>query len=226
VIRRHLTQNRTLRVLIAAALIVLVLVVVAALGGLVAASGHAPRAAATLHRARTHPLVRASNTRHESNSTDHVNFDNPMVDGKKLASVAHAAAALPFTPIAPPTAGAPLSIFVHGSDVPPSAQTLALVYQHPQFGRFMVIELPNVTNEQNLEAEVAQCASGCNETWSLINLHDGSKAVLIAGSAGVPYQTNAIIWLRGAVALNVVGPASTFTESDAEAVANLFEATA
>lgn len=158
--------------------------------------------------------------REESNSAEHVDFNEPLLAGRKFSSVADAAPALPFRPHAPAALGQPVGVWL-----PAQARQhlLALVYQHPTYGRFMAIEVPSVGTQQDLEGLVAQCAAAaCEERWSLVRLDDGSEAVLFEGSASIPYQTTGMIWSHDGLALNVLGPAATFSREAAFALANLF----
>jgi len=161
----------------------------------------------------------AATAAEESNSAEHVDFDQPLLAGRKLPSVAEAAANLPFRPVAPAAAGQPISVWI-----PAQARQhlLALVYQHPSYGRFMVIEVPNVGTQQDLEGLVAQCATGCEEAWSLVHLEDGSEAVLFEGSSTIPHETTGVIWIHNGLALNVLGPAASFSRDAALALANRF----
>ena len=155
----------------------------------------------------------------ESNSAEHVDFEQPLLSGRKLPSVADAAANLPFKPVAPASAGPPISVWI-----PAQARQhlLALVYQDPGYGRFMVIEVPNIGTQQDLEGLVAQCTTGCQEHWSLVHLDDGSEAVLFEGSPVIPYETTGVIWIQNGLAMNVLGPAASFSRDAALALANRF----
>jgi hypothetical protein len=155
----------------------------------------------------------------ESNSAEHVDFNEPLLAGRKLSSVADAAADVRFKPAAPAAVGQPVSIWV-----PAQARQhlLALVYQHPRYGRFMVVEVKNIGSQQDLEGLVNQCLAGCAEQWSLIRLDDGSEAVVFEGSPSIPFETTGVIWIHNGLALNVLGLAAGFGRDAAVRLANLF----
>src|SRR5438094_10347201 len=99
---------------------------------------------------------------------------------------------------------------------------LPLLYPVPSYGRFIVIEVPNDGTQQDLEGLGAQCATGCEEAWSLVHLEDGSEAVLFEGSSTIPHETTGVIWIHNGLALNVLGPAASFSRDAALALANRF----
>ena len=172
------------------------------------------------HRSFASPQKTAATAGEESNSAEHVDFEQPLLSGRKLPSVADAAANLPFKPVAPGAVGPPISVWI-----PAQARQhlLALVYQHPSYGRFMVIEVPNIGTQQDLEGLAAQCTTGCEEHWSLVHLDDGSEAVLFEGSPVIPYETTGVIWVQNGLAMNVLGPAASFSRDAALALANRFK---
>jgi hypothetical protein len=172
------------------------------------------------HRSFARSQKTAATAGEESNSAEHVDFEQPLLSGRKLPSVADAAANLPFKPVAPGAVGPPISVWI-----PAQARQhlLALVYQHPSYGRFMVIEVPNIGTQQDLEGLAAQCTTGCEEHWSLVHLDDGSEAVLFEGSPVIPYETTGVIWVQNGLAMNVLGPAASFSRDAALALANRFK---
>ena len=168
------------------------------------------------------PSVEAS----ESSNVEHVDFDQPFVNSKRLASVQQAQGEVVFRPVAPAAVGKPLSVFVNGDEADPSQQTLALIYQHPKFGRFMLVELPNFGTPDDLAAIVANCTADtpCESDWSLVQLNDGAQAALKVGSPSVPFETTGVIWMRGNVAFQLFGPVQSFRQEAALAIANIVEA--
>lgn len=163
----------------------------------------------------------------ESSSVEHVDFDKAFVNARKLGSVQEAQGTVAFKPVAPPAIGKPLSVFVNADETDPAQQTLALIFQHPKFGRFMLVELPNAGTPADLAAIVANCtpATPCDSEWSLVRLNDGADAALKVGSPTVPFETTGVIWMRGDVAFQLLGPATSFNEEAALAIANIVEAT-
>jgi len=129
---------------------------------------------------------------------------------------------LSFTPAYPGGVGAPSKIEVSDpSGLEPNQRALGLVYQDPSYGRFWVIEEVSETTESWLKG-LASCdhSSGCEGSWSLVTLKDGTTAVDFAGS------TNGVLWLYNGVRYDVFGPPATFSTDDALAVANATEAAA
>ncbi len=92
--------------------------------------------------------------------------------------------------------------------------TVAFVYQHPAYGRFLLIERTSSTTQADLEA-LAGCnhAAGCEGEWTLVKLKNGTNGLLITGG-----PTTGIMWLSNGVLLDVFGPIDTFTVPDAMAV--------
>jgi hypothetical protein len=162
----------------------------------------------------------------ESSNVEHVDFDRPFVNSKRLASVQQAQAEVVFRPVAPAAVGKPFSVFVNADEADPAQQTLALIYQHPKFGRFMLVELPNFGTPDDLAAIVDNCTSNtpCESEWSLVQLNDGARAALKVGSPTVPFETTGVIWMRGNVAFQLLGPVETFGREAALAIANVVEA--
>ena len=170
-------------------------------------------------RASAHSHRTGAPAAEESNSAEYVDFNEPLLAGRKLPSVADAAAEIRFRPVAPAAAGMPVSVWIPARA---TQHLLALVYQHPSYGRFMVIEVPNIGTQQDLEGLVAQCMAGCEEQWTVAQLEDGSEAIVFEGSPSVPHETTGVIWIHSGLALNVLGPAASFSRDAALALANLF----
>jgi hypothetical protein len=95
----------------------------------------------------------------------------------------------------------------------------ALIYDHPQYGRFHVIERASQTTQQELESLATTCdpAKGCEGEWTVVDLGDGVGALSIRG----PVATS-LTWLKGGVRFDVAGPSETFTQNAVVAVARSF----
>ncbi len=162
----------------------------------------------------------------ERNSAEYFNFETPIADGKELASLDAAKALLPFNPVTSDQISAPTSTFVR-ADAAPEQQILGLVYNDPKYGKFVMIELPNIGTKESLEKLVTQCDSPdatCEGKWSLTNLNDGTEVVEIVGSPDSEHETTSAVWMKGNIAFDLVGPASSFDSDTVLTVANLFEA--
>jgi hypothetical protein len=149
-------------------------------------------------------------------------LDKPLADGVRLAGVLEAAQQLPFAPVVPASIGRPLSVFVRGI-ADRSQRSLALVYQSPMYGRFLVLEEPTAFTQTELESLAAAChpETGCEGSWTMITLATGTRALQIASAV-----SNGVLWLRKEVQVDVYGPAATFTVADAQALANRFASAA
>jgi hypothetical protein len=149
-------------------------------------------------------------------------LDKPLADGVRVGAGLAATPQLPFAPVMPASIGRPLSVFVRGSE-DPSQRSLALVYQSPAYGRFVVLEESTALTEADLESLAATChpETGCEGSWTMITLATGTRALQIA--SGV---SNGVLWLHKDVQLDVYGPAATFTVADAQALANRFASAA
>ncbi len=164
----------------------------------------------------------------ERNSAEYFNFDTPIIDGVKVASVDAAKSVLPFDPVTPDQVGAPISIIVR-AEAAPAQQILGLVYKDPKYGQFVMIEQPNIGTKEELERLVKQCDDPnvtCEGKWSLTTLSDGSEAAEIVGSPDSEHETTSAIWMKGSIAFDLVGPASSFDSDSIIELANLFEAAA
>jgi hypothetical protein len=144
-----------------------------------------------------------------------VEWEHPFPDGVRRATASAASSELPFAPVAPPALGAPSAVYVHGEAPDRAHQALALVYDSPTYGHFLAIEEPNETTQAQLEALVSTChpKTGCEGTWKVVQLGDGTRALLISSSA-----SNGVLWLHGGARFDVYGPPSSFSVAAAEAV--------
>ncbi len=171
------------------------------------------------HESSTHARSESRVSRQAQSNGEAPDWDHPFVDGVSVPAITNAAGRVSFRPVAPPAAGQPLSIFVHGAISDQAEQALALVYRSPVYGRFLVLEVPTGLTEQGLEAIPSQCRpeTGCEGTWKVVTLVDGTRALLIAGPV-----SNGVLWLRRSVLFDVFGPTDTFSVSSATALASLF----
>jgi len=145
-------------------------------------------------------------------------WNNPFVDGVRLTGVAAAAAHLRFIPAAPASVGVPRDVFIHAGAPNRAAQALGLVYDGVPYGRFIVQEEPTRMTQEQLESLAKPCESaGCQGSWTVTTLGDGTRVLLIASSV-----SDGVLWLRDGVLFNVYGPSATFAVTDAEAVATAF----
>lgn len=146
-------------------------------------------------------------------------FTNVYLDAERLTDLGAAGARLVFTPVAPSAAGTPEAIIVHQAAPRRALQGLALTYDGPVRGRFVVREEPTQMTQQSLEGLPAQCAAAslCEGTWKVVTLADGTRALLVAG----PGSTG-IVWLRNNIRFYVLGPPDTFSIGSATAVADTF----
>jgi hypothetical protein len=148
-----------------------------------------------------------------------VDWDHPFIDGLEVPTLAEAARHVPFGPVMPPALAGLRSIVVHRAVWPIRERAVAFVYQTPSYGRLFAIESPPVMTEAELEAMAAGCLPqrGCEGSWTMINLTNTARALLIAGPV-----TTSILWVRNGILFNVYGPAETFAPTEAAAVAARF----
>jgi hypothetical protein len=156
--------------------------------------------------------------------TPNVRIGGPQIDwnqplgGAVVGSTALAAPYLSFSPVAPANLGTPIKIMVDSSSPDGSGLEISWVYQHPVYGRFFFMEGKSGFSQSSLEA-LAGCdpSSGCQGQWTLVRLASGVNGLLITGE-----PTTAIFWLWNGLTLETIGPYSSFSVADAEAVANDF----
>jgi hypothetical protein len=147
-------------------------------------------------------------------------WDNPLVNGVDVATRDEAAAELAFDPVVPkslPPSDRMLMTDPEAGGVSKEHLAFALIYNHPEYGRFQVIERVSQTSQEELESLATTCdpAKGCEGEWTLVDLRDGLRALSIRG----PVAT-AIIWLESGIRFDVAGPSETFTKEASIAVAN------
>jgi hypothetical protein len=94
----------------------------------------------------------------ERNSAEYFNFDTPIVDGVKVASVDAAKSVLPFDPVTPDQISAPVSTFVR-EEAAPAQQILGLVYEDPKYGQFVMIESQISARKRSWSASLSSATS-------------------------------------------------------------------
>lgn len=155
---------------------------------------------------------------------DNVNFDRPYSATQTLDSLSEAASLVSFTPVSPETLGHPLGIYTAADLNDRATKTIAIVFQHPVFGRFMINESPSAQS-QGVEAPVIQCneVPRCDADWHDSRLLDGTTGAMHVGDPRSSSATTGFMWLSGDVLFDLLGPASTFDEASALKVANVIE---
>lgn len=189
-------------------------------------SGSAATGGQPPSRPKTTTGVNVTPTRPDSNEVPKEMFDQPFVDGRLVGGVADANRELPFRTTAPTSLGAPAKIFLHGEYRP---QAVALVYDHPVYGRIVVtqepIDMPEELQRRALAEMAAACdpATGCVGSWTTEQLSNGNRALLISS----PPEVNAVVWIHaGGIRYQLMGPGTSLGASVALAVANVIEAAA
>jgi hypothetical protein len=152
-------------------------------------------------------------------SGPNADFDHPFADGTAVSDLSTAASRLSFKPVLPTSVGSPLRIEIH-ADATPAQQAVGLSF-NSKLGHFIVTENPSTMSQTELEALATSCdpAAGCEGTWKVISLDDGTHALAIDSSKSV-----GVMWLRNGVQYDVYGDPSTFTPSVAQTIANAFAA--
>ncbi len=144
-------------------------------------------------------------------------WDNVLVGGVEMSTVDEAEALLAFSPSVPSGIEPPAKVVVNGLAEEAPAATMAMRFETQQYGMFWLIEQVSQTDQKELETLAATCdpEQGCQGTWSLTELGDGTVALAIEGQ-----KTTSIIWLDGSVRLELVGPPESFGLSQAKSVAD------
>lgn len=148
-----------------------------------------------------------------------INWNNPLGVGVEVSSVQSVMGQLAFTPVQPPASlGDAVGVFVSPPEIDLQERAIGWVYQSSTYGRFFITEEISQTTQQELES-LAGCDpnTGCEGSWTVVTLQDGTRGLLIAGPA-----STGIVWLNGNLRFDVFGPPDTFTVSNATAVANTF----
>jgi hypothetical protein len=156
---------------------------------------------------------------------DHaVNWDDPIVLGVPMASTDALSESLSFQAVIPTPLGDPLSVMVNDpASFTRADRGFAVQYQTADKGRFWLMEEPSDMTQKDLEAIPAQCdpAQGCQGSWSLTTLNDGTVGLVIDGPASV-----GVVWLRDGIYIDVMGPSGSFTTDEAVKMANAVAAKA
>jgi len=163
----------------------------------------------------------ATPTRPESGGEGPIDWNRPFVDDEPVADVPAASARLRFTPAAPATLASPSSVVVHRSFRP---QAVGLIYDSPSYGHFYVIEEPSKMTVADLQRLVDRCSptTGCQGTWRMIALPDGTPALLVSPSD----EATTIGWIHHGIEYMISGPPQTLSGDQATALADLFEGSA
>lgn len=82
----------------------------------------------------------------------------------------------------------------------------------------MVEELSQTTQKELESLAGCDPSTGCQGSWSIVQLATGLNALLIQGEA-----STALIWLDNGMRFTVMGPPSTFTPASAEQIANTLQ---
>ena len=144
-----------------------------------------------------------------------INWDNPIA-GTSVTSSDEAAAHVSFAPLVPTALGPPIKVIVDNGLRSHAGMTIAWVYQHPSYGRFVVIEGKASWTQASLEAlVVCDPAKGCEGRRALVSMKTGANGLLVTGG-----PTTGIIWLWQGLTFDVYGPIDTFSVADAKAVAD------
>jgi hypothetical protein len=154
----------------------------------------------------------------ETDSGPAFDWDNIVQNGLMVDDLAEAKGYLSFEPISPRSLGSPLRILVSDpAQFELDARSVGMEYKDPTYGHFWIIEKTTQTTQKELEGLVDQCKSSpkCEGTWSVVEIRDGVRAVLIEG----PPSTH-LEWLESGVRVVVMGPPDEFTGDEAISVAN------
>lgn len=148
----------------------------------------------------------------------HISWEAPIVNGMEVTGTEKADRHLPFHTSAPKELGDPVRILVtRPVAARPEDRIVSLEYQHPDYGRFLVLQATSHTTEEELKGLPAQCRreTGCGAETSLETLDDGTFALLLEG----PTATS-MTFLHGTVRFDLIGSSDNFTAERAKAVAN------
>jgi hypothetical protein len=141
-----------------------------------------------------------------------IDWASPLESQIEVPSEQLAASLLTFQPIVPEALGSPTTIAINDpAEFPEGALGLGLEYFHPEFGHFWLMEEPTLMTQAELEG-LAGCdpSTGCEGTWEVVELSQGIRGLLIAGSGSV-----GVMWLRDGVRFDLMGPPDTLTIDEA-----------
>jgi hypothetical protein len=147
-------------------------------------------------------------------------WNHPFVNELTVANIDEAAELLRFPPIVPEGLGKPVRIVV---DERPTrlGKKIALIYDHPNHGRFHVIETTSSMTQADLESLAENCdpGSGCTAQMDTVSLAPGLVGVQIKGMVA-----NSVIWKVGHIRFDVIGPAETLDPGGSLDIARAFVA--
>lgn len=159
----------------------------------------------------------------EGHGPSAVDWDDPLVGGTAVTE-SEASNLLAFSPVIPADLGTPEAILVNQTqNLNPSFRVLALIYEHPDYGKFWILERVPQATQAVLEAHAGPCdpALGCEGSWTMTQLDLLTRALQIEGGP----LANALIWLKGGIQFDVLGPSDSFNASDAQEIAQSLLAT-
>ncbi|MGH7428461.1 MAG: hypothetical protein ACREJ4_08935 [Candidatus Methylomirabilaceae bacterium] len=150
-----------------------------------------------------HPPPAAAGPQHE--------WDNPIL-GIAMPNLAEASSKLAFNPLVPKALGNPTKILVQLGNLNLDRRPIAMIFDHPSYGRVIVKEgLPEGTPEQEM-AFLASVPKMGAECCAGIPGSGHSELVAIRGSiTALVTETDDrsiadITWVEGGLLLNVSGP--------------------
>lgn len=183
--------------------------------GIVWLSQAAPSNAAPALSSKSAPAGASTSSTTAAPANRNIDWDRPL-SGTNVDSSDQAGDYVSFTPLVPKGLGKPQRIMVDSASRDHAGRTVALVYQHPVYGRFFVIESKSSMTQASLEG-LAGCdhATGCVGEWTLVRLRNGANGLLITGG-----PTTGIIWLSQGFMIDIMGPIDTFSVADAIRLAN------
>ena len=171
-------------------------------------------ATATIASGRSAPKLVPVRTENGEQNGEKPNWDAPFVDSVSVPGLAVAASKVAFHPKAAAALGKASGTFVHGSVPDRARQAVAFVYDHKTYGRYIVVELPTAMKPEALAEMAAACQTGCEGSWTMIDLPNGLRGLLVAGPV-----SNGVVWVDGKVRFDLFGPAETFSVDAAKAMA-------
>jgi hypothetical protein len=147
---------------------------------------------------------------HDGQDVPDPNWDVPFVNAVEVSNLGEAADRLSFAPVFPDDLGTPFRILVSNTAIEPNQRKLALLYDHPDYGRFNLIEKVSEITLIDLETQAAGCLpeTGCSAEMDMVLMTNGIRALQIKGSVA-----NSVIWLQGPLQFDVIGPSDTFPAS-------------
>jgi hypothetical protein len=154
----------------------------------------------------------------ETDSAQSFDWDNIVRNGLTVDALAEAQGYLSFEPISPRSLGSPLRILVSDpAQFELDARSVGMEFKDPTYGHFWIIENASQTTQKELEGLVDQCKSSpkCEGTWSVVDIRDGVRAVLIEGPPSTLLE-----WLESGLRVVVMGSPDEFTGDEAISVAN------